>query len=224
MKTCDNQIVPAKPARKHWRHVAVIAATLLVGWIGLHRVLDREPRHEGRPLTQWLAASEANRKVSNDAEYERAINAIGTNGIPTLLKLLSVKDHYGAALQPLVDRMGWTKFHGFDSTYNPRLAAVGFRILGQTAKSATPKLIELARTGPSSLTRTYALWCLEEMKSDKQILLPLWTQALADTDPEVARFAAERLYQFDPNEAQKAGAGKFLPFPIITTTNVPAIQ
>jgi hypothetical protein len=103
------------------------------------------------------------------------------------------------------------------------LAVIGFRILGQSAKSATSKLIELARTGPSSLTRTYALWCLEEMKSDQQILLPLWTQALADTDPEVAQFAAERFYHFDPNAAQKAGAGKLLPFPIITT-NVPAIQ
>lgn len=100
------------------------------------------------------------------------------------------------------------------------MATIGFSALGQTAKSAKPKLVELARTSRSPLTRLYALWCLQEMKSDKSILVTLWKQFLGDSDPENAKFAAEQLYLFSPDEAKKAGAYKLLPYLSPLATNV----
>ncbi len=193
---------------------------LLIAGLAIHLLRPKEPGYQGKTFTQWLQKYEADRTVSGQAVYERAINAIGTNGIPTLLKLLTA-DHFPGSdgLQSAVEDLGWTNFHAFDASYNCRLADLGFRTLGQTAKSATPRLIELAHTSRSPLTRSYALWCLIEMKSDKEILVPLLIQSVRDSNHETAYLAAEQLYHLSPEAAQKAGAYKLLPYLSPPATN-----
>ena len=177
---------------------------LLIAGLAIHWLRPKEPSYQGKTLTKWLRKYEASRTLSEMDETGRAINAIGTNGIPTLLKLLTASDLPGSArLQMMVDNLGWTNIHAFDVAYKRRLATIGFLSLGQTAKSATPTLIELSHASHSPITRLYAVWCLEEMKTDKEILLPLWIRMLGDPDPDTAKSAAEELYRLSPEAAQK---------------------
>ncbi|MDB6124088.1 MAG: domain containing protein [Pedosphaera sp.] len=208
---------------KKKRIILIAILLLVVAGLAIHFLRPKEPSYQSKTLTEWLKEHEAERTVSKQAVSERAIEAIGTNATPTLLTLLTAKDLPGVApLQASVEGLGWTNIHAFDATYKRRLATTGFLILGPAAKSATPQLVELARTGRSPLTRLYALWCLEKMKAGKEILLPLWTQSLGDADQETAKFAAEQLYKFSPEEAKKAGAYKFLPYLNPPATNASA--
>ncbi|HZQ46915.1 MAG TPA: hypothetical protein VFC07_07890 [Verrucomicrobiae bacterium] len=208
---------------KRRRVVAIIAVLLLLGWLAQFLARPKEPGYQGKTLTKWLQKYEADRTEAGQVDCEKVINAIGTNAIPALLKLLTANDLPGAAsLQAAVEGLGWKNVHAFDATYKRRLATLGFQTLGQTAKSATPKLIELAQTSHSPLTRQYALWCLEQMKNGREILVPVLTQSLGDSDQETAKFAAERLYQLAPETAKKAGADKLLPYLSLPATNTPA--
>ena len=193
---------------KKKRIIFIAMLLLLVVALAIQLLRPKEPSYRGKTLTEWLKKYEADRTESGQAVCERAINAIGTNGIPTLLKLLTASGFPGSArLQNIVDRLGWTNFHAFDAS---RLATLGFLTLGQTAKFATPKLIELARTSRSPLTRQYALWSLEQIKAGKDILVPVFAQSLGDPDSGIAKYAAERFYALYPEDAQKAGADKLL--------------
>lgn len=193
------------------KRIIFIALLLLIATVLAIQLLSpKQPSYQSKTLTEWLRKYEADHSASGQADCEHAIIAIGTNGIPALLKLLTSSEFGSSRLQPTIESLGWTNLHTFDASYNRRLATIGFLTLGQTAKSAMPKLIELSHSSRSPVTRLYAVWCLEVMKTDKEILLSLWTQLLSDPDPDTAKLAAEQLYRLSPAAAQKTGADKLL--------------
>ena len=129
---------------------------LLIARLAIHLLRPKEPSYQGKTLTQWLQKYEADRTVSGQAVYERAINAIGTNGIPTLLKLLTA-DHFPGSdgLQSAVEDLGWTNFHAFDASYNCRLADLGSN-LGSDGKI---RHAQADRAFPHQPLATYQIIC-----------------------------------------------------------------
>lgn len=185
---------------KKLRLIAIIFALLLSGgWVVLFLTRPKEPTYEGRTLTEWLIRDESDSNATHGDNYERAIRAIGTNGIPTLLRLLTVKDSQRLDVRDIYWAVVLRDSNIGGAEYKHRLASLGFGTLGQEAKSATSELIRLAKSGEQPGIRTYALWCLEGIKPEKEILFPVLAQSTNDVDWQVAKFASERLYNLQHN-------------------------
>lgn len=101
-----------------------------------------EPRHNGRRLSAWLALY--NQNIRLNAEVEEAVRAIGTNAIPTLVKMLIPGGNFSVVR--LVERAG---LHieliedTSDRWRDHNLAMHGFRILGPQASNAVPQLLTI---------------------------------------------------------------------------------
>ena len=71
----------------------VLALRVIAG--GLSWVINRsrEPMYEGKPLSYWLECyAPLNRTETSVQEADHAVQAIGTNAIPTLLRMLQKTD------------------------------------------------------------------------------------------------------------------------------------
>lgn len=94
-------------AVKKKRIIFLALLLLLIAGLAIYLRRPKEPGYQGKTLTKWLQKYEADRTESGQAACARAINAIGTNGIPTLLKLLTGSGLPGSAkLQSAVDSLG----------------------------------------------------------------------------------------------------------------------
>src|SRR5579862_6987208 len=65
--------------------VVILAAAVGILWLGWR--LPREPVYQGKRLSIWLQGYQTNR-----VQMTEAVRAIGTNSIPTLLRLLREDD------------------------------------------------------------------------------------------------------------------------------------
>src|SRR5688572_8696447 len=82
---------------KRPRKIVFTMAALGVGFAALAFLTSgREPRYEGRSLTDWLALSLSGNQQGDDAsiqdEVASAVKAIGTNAVPCLLQWLQSKE------------------------------------------------------------------------------------------------------------------------------------
>ena len=100
---------------KRW---LIVVAVIFVGAIALvwQSSEPPEPMFEGRPLSSWMdhhvPSSAANPPYNSPGwlKAHEAIRAIGTNGIPTLLRMIRAKDLPRPMIKALqkVDRYRWT--------------------------------------------------------------------------------------------------------------------
>ena len=151
----------------------VLAVMGVLAWYLL--VPTPEPRYKGQPLSAWLLgyawssgsqmpapASVArygfsvHRTLHVDwDESDAAIRAIGTNAIPTLLRMLRARDtKVKIALIHLLEKQ-----HVIGIVYTPAdsqnfAAAMGFRKLGAQGVSAIPDLINIYRRNISPWSRS----------------------------------------------------------------------
>jgi hypothetical protein len=195
------------------RIIALIVILLLGGMWAIHLLRTKEPAYQGRSLSQWLKSYHTQQDPSSlpdpanpeVADSVRAVRAIGTNALPHLLKILAANRAPGSVqLESLAHRLGWKRFSLPHAPNQRGLALRGFTILGPHAAPAAPALIQLAESGPND-QRYLALWCLEKIQPEKQINFPMLTQLLADTNTGLADYAAHRLLELYPNDAEKAG-------------------
>ena len=103
-----------------------------------------QPTYSGKVLTYWLLLN-----FDGDSSSQEAIRQIGTNGIPTLIELLSIKNkNVKMVLSKLQDKtLVYYYRHDedpLDSQENLRKLAVnGFAILGTNGESAVPQLAKI---------------------------------------------------------------------------------
>ena len=116
----------------------------------------REPVYEGKRLSEWLQGyitPGSYIAVEPDEQTDRAVRQIGTNAIPTLLRMLSTRD---SVLRRLLGRMTLrqdiVKIHVLPAYFPTAEAATAFRVLGASASNAVPDLIRIyrLRAGPDS--------------------------------------------------------------------------
>ncbi|MSU58610.1 MAG: hypothetical protein EXS35_10610 [Pedosphaera sp.] len=153
--------------------VLLLAALGLGGWALLR---SDEPEFEGRRLSAWLRNLEA-MPVDNSANRRHAVLAVrqmGTNAIPSLLRMLEAGDskwklHAVDWIQDTVDvdlTETLANVHG-------RRAALGFRLLAREAAPAIPRLETLAVSADNRIS-SQALAVLGEI-GGPQILPTLLT-------------------------------------------------
>jgi hypothetical protein len=195
---------------KRLRLIAIIVTVLLASCLALHLALNREPRYQGRSLTEWLKYYQAS--IGHDGTNTEAIRLASTNavkqigslGIPFLLRKLSKKENVlERRLQSWIDRQTLVNFT-FANLYGRYLAEDGFAILGNNAVSAVPDLVQLTKH-PDAEVRSLTLFCLYDIRPQQDIFLPVLLRTAQDTDKSVRGGTAQILSELYPEEAKKAG-------------------
>ena len=137
---------PRHPMTQPRRILPLAIVALLIGVIGWQLYTTREPSYQARTLTEWLVAldSAPPEEPTKEAQARTAIHAIGTNGLPILLRMVQAQD---SALKKKL--MKWAKQQSVvDLRFTPAmrsryLAVTGFEVLGSEAKDAIPALAAL---------------------------------------------------------------------------------
>jgi HEAT repeat protein len=159
-----------------------LAALLgLTVWLVL-RVRDTEPIVEGKPLAQWLAGYSGG-DANGRAKADEIIDTVGTNAIPTLLRLLRKSD--SALKRRLIELSRQQRLASLRLTpaYQRNYqAALGFARLGPAAHGAIPELIKIYNENRSNLSRFWAINSLGSMGSVASNAIPFITTTLANTN------------------------------------------
>ena len=140
--------------RKKWLLVtsAMCALPLLVA-LFLGRPWEREPRYQGRPLSYWLAHN-------NDPKVEAALDHIGTNALPFLLKWIRYeRPHWRNVLFEKAPS-SLEKFTISGAELRANASGVAIAYLGTNAAAALPELTTLARDTNAPETAIRATWAL----------------------------------------------------------------
>ena len=114
-----------------------VAVFVWVAWPG-----EREPQYNGRRLSEWLRNQPPAPVSPLDPNPQwTAVNAIGTNALPWLLKWVQYKPKAWRKLLRSVGEMtGWPRVqrdHNRELVYD---AWLGFQFLGPKARAAVPEL------------------------------------------------------------------------------------
>ena len=154
-----------------------LGALVLLGLLIFVLVKPNEPSYAGHTLSYWLNAPAS---AEQPDEAVRALQAIGTNAIPTLLRWINYEPtpwKMKLASVPIVYRHGWART--LRNGPGSARAIKAFALLSTNLTPAIPELVKLMkdRTRPrTAVAATYALGCLG------QSALPYLAQALSDTN------------------------------------------
>lgn len=195
--------------------IAVFAVAILVAWVAFDFPFPKEQRFQGRTLTQWLEP-EPKPKLSykyvfntrvepKSDEAQRAIKAIGTNAIPTLIKMVQAKDSFlKTSLNSLLDQQTIIHFRFRSASEQRGMAFQGFEILAEDAKSAAPTLALLTKSSDVRV-RYAALESLYRVKPAKELIIPVLLQSCHDSDPSIRFRANVGLHFISPQTLEMAG-------------------
>jgi HEAT repeat protein len=138
-------------------------------------------------------------------ESDEAVIQIGTNAIPTLLRLLRARDSAlkVKAIQLLQYQHVIAVEHIPARLWN-EVAVWGFSALGTNAQRAVPALIEIAKGDISSSSRKCAIACLDSTGPAAKEAVPYLLQWATNADYEVRTYAKSALLKIAPEAAAKA--------------------
>jgi len=214
---------------KRLKAVAVVVAMLLVASLVFYASTDREPSYNGRTLTSYLAGPWEQIDNSLDNPHFgpnlKAIRAIGTNGIPTLLRLIQANDPpWKSNLIAFLNRQKILPIHPRDAATRRGLGALGLFELEKDARPALPMLLRLT-SDPTPEIRDTALSCVVHLEHNKETLVPVLTRLFHDSNQRVRKDAAYHLSMFYKAEAEALGVFEIFPeyraIAIQSSTNSP---
>jgi hypothetical protein len=151
----------------------LLAVLATISWLVL-RPPDPEPTYQGMPLTWWLDGLVLG--SIPPAQANEAVQQIGTNAIPTLLRMLKSRDSsFKFKLNQLAHKQHVIRFRFKWANPQHSEALAGFTALGPRAKSAVPALVEIYNQLPPDVNTTY--------HSDIAAMLASMGPAAADAIP-----------------------------------------
>lgn len=187
-------------ARRTSKRIVILTGLLLAGVVGVvwwRSAGPPEPVYQGRPLSSWLdhhvASSSARPPYGSPAwkEADEAIRHIGTNAVPTLVRMLRAKDKPDFVLK----LMDWGRRHGLPGMQYRRASAqheeaeYAFEMLGADAVSAVPDLIEIYRRNISESSHMYAALSLGHLGRGAEAALPVLIDSFTHTNKDVRFYA-----------------------------------
>lgn len=202
---------------KFWRLVLAAILAALLG-LAVEAVRLDEPCFQGRSITQWLDSQPypghrnpflhdgmGAPRFLPDAETAQAMHIIGTNAVSTLIRMVSSKDScLKTRVNLLLDRQTLITSR-FRPAYERRSIGVrGFKILGESAKSAAP-ILPLLTTDSDPGVRYAALESLRVVSADREMLVPVLLRACHDSAPEIRFVATVDLHFRSPQALHNAG-------------------
>jgi hypothetical protein len=175
------------------KRVQIAVAVLLVAIAGVviwRALRPQEPVYQGKPLSSWLIASTTTGTPQAQEQANAAVRQVGTNALPTLLRMLRVKDSpLKVKLMALADKQHVVKIR-YTSAEKWNVAAFhAFLALGTNAQSAAPALPEIANENISHASRAYAISALGAIGPPASEALPSLFRWATNADADV-RFSA----------------------------------
>ncbi len=151
-----------------------------------------EPIYEGRSLGVWLRGY-----LGGEPERQRADEVmlqIGTNAIPTLLRMLRERDSAIAVrLVVLLRRQNLVKIRYTFADERNAEAAQAFAVLGARAKDAVPELIRIYQQNFSDSSRCRACNSLGAVGPAASEAIPTLLSGLTNADWSVRELCADTL-------------------------------
>jgi hypothetical protein len=203
---------------KRARIVIVLVLVVVLGCLMICIFRSNEPCYQGRPLSKWLeeggaALNPSLRVFENEPQMDpgkalqsarEAVDHIGTNAIPFLLKWAHVKN------SPFKTKMAdWFARHPsfhvriWRTYYYHVMADVGFIFLGDKAKPAWPTLIQW--TSDTDPERRYLALCyLMVTRPDRATILPVLQRALQDPYKPIRLEAADGIHYLELQDTESA--------------------
>lgn len=200
---------------KRWLVIAGLLVAILTAWV-LVMIFrpSNEPTWHGRTLTEWLDRARVIYVMINkpsDEDPIQALNEIGTNALPILIKMLEAKD--GPLKGKFIDVVNSQRLVNVRlKTAGEKVSAAmnGFRYLGTNALPALPQMLRLTQNRDTG-TRMFATSCISNIRRFDPLLCPALEGCLNDPDTEVKRGAAQLLMRFYPAEAERLGLPQKFP-------------
>jgi hypothetical protein len=195
--------------------VLLLAPAGVIAWLVL-RPQEREPAFQGKSLSFWLSEYHENFNTGMEEGVkarelaENALRKIGTNAIPTLLKMAAKRDSFVVTklvvlwawqMREVSYLPAWIQFPGWYSNQGAFLneeAALGFELLGADAQQAVPALIGIYEQGisPQSQDATYrALVAIGP--GALRMGTPSFLRRATSSDATVRRIAVQALAEVD---------------------------
>ncbi len=147
--------------RSMGKRFGIVLAVLLVAFLGViiwQACCTHEPVYQGKPLSFWLEGCDpgninhAHLKGQSPPTWSQAnaaIREIGTNAIPTLLRMLEQPDsRFKLIIIKLLQKQHFIKAPLAPVNHNLN-AYFGFVALGSRASNAVPRLIEIFDRDPA---------------------------------------------------------------------------
>ena len=218
------QIAHLHAMRKRVNLLLAIACIAVAGVIAWRVFRPNELVYQGKTLTCWLSlyypdelhppvsklikSSPDTSDTARTYKADEAVIQIGTNAIPTLLRLLRAKDStlkvkfMGLARKQSIIKVSYTP----DAVWNFR-AKSGFRALGLNDKagSAVPALIAVARERISPVSQSCAIQSLGFIGPQAKAAVPSLLQWATNSNDALRISARAAVLEIDPAAAAKAG-------------------
>lgn len=166
---------------------ALLFVGLLVGVGG--RILQSgqsEPIVDGRPLSSWLDYYVHRQTEAECQMADQALNKLGTNAIPTLLRMLRRTDSpLKRKVMVLLGKQHFIRVSYVPAERQNQAAYFAFRRLGTNAEAAVPALMQIYERRYSPFSRQCAASSLRPLGPAANAAVPLLKRGLADTNPLV---------------------------------------
>ncbi len=142
-----------------------------------------EPVYQGKPLSAWLEYFDPgkNRSGKQSGEAETAIQRIGTNAIPTMLRMLRTPNlPWKNRLFAWAQKQHVIKIHYVQPEFGYDEAFFGFEVLGPRASNAVPELVKIFDQNPAAQSSIAMIF--GQIGPDAKAAVPLLLRGAASTD------------------------------------------
>jgi hypothetical protein len=180
------------------KHLGILIGLLLACLIGfLVWRCPTPPVFEGRPLPSWLdhhvPSSAANPPYGSPGwkKADEAIRHIGTNGIPTLLKMIRTKDWppFVLSLRDAARRVGLIRTRYRYASSLQEEAEYAFEMLGTNGVNAVPELVRIYEQDISPSSQRCAALSLGHIGHGAKAALPALIQRFTHPNADVRFYA-----------------------------------
>ncbi len=143
----------------------------------------RERVYQGKTLAELAEEFETNRTGGHQSQFEKAVEAAGTNAIPTLLRFVRAHDSaFKTQLLDIARRQNLFRVrHASDSTLN-YAGSLGFFQLKTRGASAVPDLVRIYEQNISTSSKFSAVESLSFIGPDARQAIPALLRDTGNTD------------------------------------------
>lgn len=171
--------------------ILALAFLALLGGFVWWSMPPKEPTYKGKPLSFWLEGYDWQRGILGSpkptrTEADAAVHAIGTNGIPTLLRMLQKHNRLPFALE-FYRWVNTQRFHKVNWEYrfpeeDGHDAMLAFHELGLNTGNILEELTRIYDSNPHTMSRQFVVAVASSTSTNAQDCLPLFLRALKDTN------------------------------------------
>jgi HEAT repeats len=162
------------------RIIFIVLILLVLGALVWLASRPREPVYQGKTLSEWLRLQVDD---FNNPDAQDAVRHIGTNGIPTLLRMLRQRDsRLKLRLFELTGKQDFVKLDFSSGRVRNLEAAEAFAVLGPAASNAVPGLIQVLHERVSDWSRVWTIYSLCSVGPAARPAVPELIRAVGDTN------------------------------------------